>query len=227
MVESDLIHNSPYNPASRFGGWDWRPARRDETFRTCSFCGSMHPADLAEMLGPVNGPCVTCGERGWRKCCDGQHDPAARHSYDPGYVYASWADMKYGWPHKFYVEGLKPAEGLLHCIGHYHGGTGPGGTGVDPGARWVAAADLTREEKKIVRADGMGPGTRKEGFSGWYMLGRRSSVFGKFYTEHLRDPAIGEDVKDKIMSASGIWIRWEGQGVAWAGSKEALNAEAN
>lgn len=33
--------------ADRWGGWSWREASRGEHFRRCSYCGSMHPDDLA------------------------------------------------------------------------------------------------------------------------------------------------------------------------------------
>lgn len=60
----------------------WRPPEpegRDGPsgypFRTCWYCGSMHPDDLLSFM--ASAP-VTLGE----------------------------ADWKYGWPHKFYVEGI-------------------------------------------------------------------------------------------------------------------------
>jgi len=56
----------------------WRPGRvsirypNGEPFRTCSYCGSIHPEDLLTALN--TGATL------------------------------EMADMKYGWPHKFYVE---------------------------------------------------------------------------------------------------------------------------
>lgn len=78
--------------AQRFGPTLWREPRPlggegipyRETFRTCSYCGSIHPEDLYRHLA---------GEPG-----------AELHG----------ADWKYGWPHKFYVQGIpNPAAGQL------------------------------------------------------------------------------------------------------------------
>lgn len=33
--------------AERWGGWSWREPSRGEHYRTCSYCGSVHPEDLA------------------------------------------------------------------------------------------------------------------------------------------------------------------------------------
>ena len=40
----DLVHGSE---AERWGGWSWREPSRGEHYRTCSYCGSIHPEDLA------------------------------------------------------------------------------------------------------------------------------------------------------------------------------------
>lgn len=82
MSETIKAHDFDFG-ASRFGGPKWRPAgeklhpSNDDvpSFRTCSYCGSMHPEDLLEALKAG----------------------AELHM----------ADMKYGWPHKFYVDGVK------------------------------------------------------------------------------------------------------------------------
>jgi hypothetical protein len=75
--------------AQRFGPTFWREPRPlgegspyRETFRTCSYCGSIHPEDLY------------------------------RHLTAPAGAELHGADWKYGWPHKFYVEGIpNPAVG--------------------------------------------------------------------------------------------------------------------
>lgn len=57
-------------------------------FRTCTYDGSIHPDDLLAYLTPGRG--VTLNE----------------------------ADWKYGWPHKFYVEGIpNPMAGFTICSG--------------------------------------------------------------------------------------------------------------
>jgi len=57
-----------------YGPATWNPATSDRAQR-CSWCGSMHPHDLAEALRA-------------------------------GTAKGHWADFKYGWPHKFYVDGV-------------------------------------------------------------------------------------------------------------------------
>lgn len=58
----------------------WRAPRNDleygrsEPYRTCSYCGSMHPEDLVRLL---------------------ETDPRVK---------LGGSDWKYGWPHKFYVD---------------------------------------------------------------------------------------------------------------------------
>jgi hypothetical protein len=227
---ADPVHGSGWNSAARWGGWDWRQPRYGDFFRTCSFCGSIHPEDLAAET-PGTGTCTTCGLQGWDACFRGQKaswmtpevlaspdigdEERARiealhpaHSYDPGGWYASWADRKYGWPHKFYVEGLKPRDpSLVHCIGHSRGGDGSA-----PGHGWAAAAGLTRAQKQIIKDDGMHAGGK---FDGWYQFAPRASLHAKFYTIHLADPAINQDVKDVIQRVSGLRFRFEDGRVGW------------
>jgi hypothetical protein len=232
---ADPVHGSGWNSAARWGGWTWREPRYGDFFRTCSFCGCIHPEDLAaETAG--TGTCSVCGQAGWPACFGNQSHAgikatvqrgeldvsdeerarvlamADEHSYDPGGWYASWADWKYGWPHKFYVEGLKPRDlSLLHCVGSSNSPDRPGTSG-----DWVRAGDLTREQKKVIKDDGMHGGGK---FEGWYLLQPRSTLHAKFYTAHLADPRIGRDAKDTIQRAGGlrftfgdgqvVWQRWE------------------
>ncbi|MCI3277637.1 hypothetical protein [Streptomyces cylindrosporus] len=41
---TDPVHGAE---AERWGGWSWREASRGEHYRTCSYCGCIHPDDLA------------------------------------------------------------------------------------------------------------------------------------------------------------------------------------
>jgi hypothetical protein len=47
MPEDQNVHSE----AGRWGGWFWREPSRGEHFRRCSYCGSVHPADLAAEPG--------------------------------------------------------------------------------------------------------------------------------------------------------------------------------
>lgn len=83
--------NGVFYAAADFMIWrlpGWRDDKRSdeevyrETFRTCGYCGSIHPEDLLAVLR--NG--------------------ATLHG----------SDWKYGWPHKFYVEGIpNPMAGTI------------------------------------------------------------------------------------------------------------------
>jgi hypothetical protein len=239
---ADPVHGSGWNSAARWGGWSWSEPARGEHFRRCSFCGSIHPGDLAaETAG--TGTCTICSQQGWEACFRAQKAPwmtddalagldisdeeRARvdalnpaHSYGPGGWYASWADRKYGWPHKFYVEGLRNRDpGALFCVGSSsearEGPYAPGGEMYRPlserypGQNWVAAADLTPEQQAIIERDRMGG-------SDHYLFGTRPTHHAKFYTIHLADPAISQDVKDKIQQASGLRFTFTDDGrVGW------------
>ena len=236
---ADPVHGRGWNSAARWGGWDWREPRYGEHFRTCSFCGCIHPEDLAAETAGTD-TCAVCGSQGWDACFGGQKaawmtpemlagpgigdEERARiealhpaHSYDPGGWYASWADRKYGWPHKFYVEGLSPrVPSLLHCIGHGSGGDGRRPAG---GGSWVEAKDLSREQKRIVKADGMHASGQ---FDGWYLFAPRASLHAKFYSIHLADPRISQEVRDAIQAASGLRFTFSGDGsVRWGPWTEA------
>lgn len=94
----------------------WRPesppdqskvGMRTGELRGCSYCGSMHPEDVAAA--------IRAGAHG------------------------SWADRKYGWPHKAYFDGVpNPHAGLLEVRGSSNApqrGWEPGGDG-----HWYAPA---------------------------------------------------------------------------------------
>src|SRR6267154_1870567 len=90
--EKPTCHNADWRTQGPFKVPEahWRDPREHdggpykETFRTCYFCGSIHPEDLLKALQAGAIP------RG--------------------------SDWKYGWPHKFYIEGIpnpiagQPAE---------------------------------------------------------------------------------------------------------------------
>lgn len=239
---ADPVHGSGWNSAARWGGWDWRPPRDGEWFRTCSFCGCIHPEDLAPELVP-QGECKACGETGWDACFRGMQphwytqaktagelsgiiaeEMAAMesrhpaHSYDPGGAYASWADRKYGFPHKFYVNGLKSRdpERLFVVSSHRPAREGPYAPGgehyrppqeTSPGPRWVKPSEIPDGTV----TDGWGD----LGDCDLVGLGAKPDLFVKFYTEHLKDPAVGQDVKDAVQRASGLRITFTDDGRGW------------
>lgn len=126
-------------------GWDdpqpARPYDRDSAnlgpygtaWRTCAWCGSIHPDDLlaaiqAQGLG--------------RNPTDEDFSRAARGEgplYEPGKVTLGEADWKYGWPHKLYIHGIpNPHAGQTVQIGsHYHDGINEPTMGAAPATAFV------------------------------------------------------------------------------------------
>ncbi len=227
---ADPVHGSGWNSAARWGGWHWEESRGAEHFRRCSFCGCIHPEDLAaETAG--DGTCRICGEQGPETCLRRRQPPWAKealieqdlhednrallealnayHSYDPGGWHASWADQKYGWPHKFYAQGVTNRHPeILRIIT----ALSPGQEyriGRETGYQWHAIADIP-------------PGTDVSGWGledGHYShvgLGSDRTHFVKFYTIHLADPAISQDAKDTIQRVSGLRFTFTEDGkVGW------------
>lgn len=98
MQPKDIVTCHRYDWASTTTNTYWHAAREHSDdrgpyaypFRTCSFCGSVHPGDALNFL-----------KHGARA-----HD----------------ADWKYGWPHKFYLDGvLNPIFGKTVAIGRSFG----------------------------------------------------------------------------------------------------------
>lgn len=241
---ADPVHGTGWNNAARWGGWTWREPRDGEWFRTCSFCGCIHPEDLAPELVP-QGPCTVCGETGWEACfraqqpgwyqgakdrgqldgfpaeeiarAEAMHEP---HAYDPGGAYLSWADFKYGFPHKTYVKQLKNREpDRLHIVGTSseaaQGPYAPGGEHYKPiherypGQRWVRPSQIP---EGTVTA---GHGELREDRD-MVLIETKPTLFAKLYTVHLKDPAISQDAKDAIAVASGLQVTFTEDGrVSW------------
>ena len=70
-------------------------------FRTCGYCGSIYPEDLFNALSRPRrlGPCAARVEP--------DDLPGRRFIRHTCRVSLGGADWKYGWPHKFYVEGIE------------------------------------------------------------------------------------------------------------------------
>jgi len=213
---ADPVHGHGFNTAARWGGWSWNAPSRGEHFRRCSFCGSIHPDDLAaEPAG------TGCGHPG---CPDPHsqlarvHFPVAGLAGDRRHVFvdtgwrASWADMKYGWPHKFYVEGLVNRDpSSLSVIGSASGPQAPSWA-AGAGEQWVPVSRLTRQQRKTARGEGY---LRSGDQGGWLLFGHRNTHFAKFYTIHLADPAIGEQTREIIARVSRRRLTFDDGLVSW------------
>ena len=184
MAESPLVHGSQAEQWG--GGWHWCEPARGEHFRRCSYCGSIHPDDLA-------------AEPSWR---------------------ASWADRKYGWPHKFYVDiPNRDPDRLFYVGGLSQAVSGPYAPGGEcytpPGPELVAMADLTPEQRAICERDGALRPDDEDTGRRYFQFGTRKSHFGKFYTIHLADPAIRPEIKTSIERLSGLHFIFAGGKVSW------------
>jgi hypothetical protein len=147
----------------------WRDPSHGEHFRRCSYCGSIHPDDLA-------------AETGW---------------------HAEWADQKYGWPHKFYVDiANRDPEQLYVTTSSTH-----------PSPGLTAVTDLIPEQEQIMEREGYGPGSKYR--PEYVQFGTRPSHYGKFYTIHLSDPDLSAETKNRIEAVSGIRFTFEEGRVAW------------
>lgn len=188
---------------------DWRPAAPPDLslrntrhttgrLRSCGYCGSMHPTDLAAALA--------VGAK------------------------AHWADFKYGWPHKMYVEGIpNPHAGMMESrFG--------AGSAVPTCPKTNAACESGRqdfyhpvcecmkqaeptegfhESTPVVRMQsGFRPHDGKPNYS-WHEAGRpaKSTTDGKFYTVHLKDAT--DDEKHVIHRAMGLRFDFSDGKVTW------------
>jgi hypothetical protein len=170
MAVADITEPVHGSEAARHGGWRWQ-IRGAEHFRRCSYCGSLHPADLAAAGGRVD-----------------------------------WADQKYGWPHKFYIDVPNRDPEAVHCVGSYRGPLDQMREG------WVPAAELTRAQQEIVRRDGM---VLADDWATAYTFGTRPYHHGKFYTAHLADPDLEPGIKAAVEDLCGLRFTFSTGRVFW------------
>lgn len=177
MTETTRVHEHDYACKTYHpdGNVPWREAtppdmtagRTTGHMRSCQFCGSMHPADVAAA--------IRAGAKG------------------------SFADMKYGWPHKAYFHEVPyPFKGLPESR---HSASQPPQAEIDAG-KWVRVPD------------GFSRSTGAPEFR-WAAtpVPAAATTTGKFYTLHLQD-ASPED-RDTIERHLGLRFEFDGKGVGW------------
>jgi len=122
---------------------------------------------------------------------------------------AEWADRKYGWPHKFYVEIPNRNPEALFAVGS----RSAKGTAVDEpmGNGWVRVADLTAEQRSILQRDRMG-----SDYTTHVLFGTRPHHHAKFYTVHLADLAVSPQTKHAIEQRSGLHFEFRDGRVSWS-----------
>jgi hypothetical protein len=194
-MSDDPVHGSE---AERFGGWDWRDPRRGESHRTCSYCGSCHPEDV-----------VAAVKRAWEL-------RSLQSIIDQPAIPIDWADRKYGWPHKFYLDIPNENPKEMFVVGSASGGKWDTGE-ESPGEAYVAWDKMSRQQKKVVKRDRAYwlelDGTMKR--PAFVMFGTREVFHAKFYTTHLGDPAISDEVKEAVYAAGARRYTFDGGVVRW------------
>lgn len=160
------VHPETQSTVLKFGAWEWRKPARGAHYRTCSYCGSISPIDLAN-------------EERW---------------------HADWADRKYGWPHKFYVDITSREPQRLHVLGSTNAVNKPPGD-------WVTMDDLTKEQRAA--ADDAGYGFKFDLTPNYLLFGHRLKHHAKFYSVHLRDSAVPAETKKMIELRSGITFEFD------------------
>ena len=183
-------HATSYRPAEPNG------RNKDDgygyPFRSCAYCGSMHPEDLYNLL--TTNPDVTLGG----------------------------ADWKYGWPHKFYVENIpNPKAGQRVSISSMSCGSVTSMTREDvekeakryPNKEYVISVHKT---ENIEYEDDVE--TRRTSQSywqiRWYEPGLKHT-HAKFYNVHIKDiadDATREEFCRLIAEKGGIDFKLEADG---------------
>lgn len=187
---SARVH-SPAESVYLADGWGWREPRYLHHCRTCSYCGCVHPEDL-----------IT--ETGW---------------------HAEWADRKYGWPHKFYITlPVRPEfADLPDSRGSTHGPLDSPYAGDRD--RYISVHDLTDDQIEVLIKTGSLRGREElermrsetDRFHGYaFCRAGDYTLHHKFYTVHLADSEISDEVKNEIHRRSGLVFEWLDDGkVRW------------
>lgn len=123
---------------------------------------------------------------------------------------ADWADFKYGWPHKFYVDIPNRNPDALFAIGAANHPQPTSGA-------YIAWADLTPVQLEIARRDGF---DRDEDGWAYILFGTRPTHGGKFYTTHLAAADLDPDVRAAIEQRCGLAFTFDGTQVSWRPAKE-------
>jgi hypothetical protein len=122
---------------------------------------------------------------------------------------ADWADMKYGWPHKFYVDIPNREPATLYVVS----ATFTTDPGRSPARGDIAWEDLTPEQMAAACSDGYDRGDRRPTF---IQFGHHANHGGKFYTAHLADRALDPAAKAAIEERCGLRFTFNDGRVSWA-----------
>jgi hypothetical protein len=121
-------------------------------------------------------------------------------------MHADWADRKYGWPHKFYIDVPNQDADRLFVVSR---------TNFDTTDRGYTKGDELAPELRAVAEQDDGWGEFRP--DAWYQFTTRRTHHAKFYTAHLADPAITDEMKERIYAFGGLRFTFEDGQVRWAG----------
>lgn len=140
----------------------------------------------------------------FRRCsyCGSMHPDDFAEEIARGPLQVDWADRKYGWPHKVYVHVPNREPDALFCVSRANW--------AQP-APYIAAEDLTDEQREIVLRDGWGAPDA----GSWYHFTTRANHFGKFYTKHLADPTLSDETQERIAQRIGLRFEFFDGKVRW------------
>jgi hypothetical protein len=175
-----------------------------------------HSADDLDANGRPPGPWMNNTEPCWRCWFCGSMPPDQLAAAIKAGATVSWADRKYGWPHKVYVEGVpNQFAGQLEIRGSTSTGRRPSDAEIE------ASKNDEHMGPWHEYQDGYDSRTGKPVMS-WRRLDKpkpaAATSGGKFYTVHLKDATPEERVI--IERAMGLSFTFEGDGVRWAAFQE-------
>ncbi|MFJ5984340.1 hypothetical protein [Lentzea sp. NPDC092896] len=119
---------------------------------------------------------------------------------------AEWADRKYGWPHKFYVDIPNRDPARLYVLGSSSGPNPP-----TESRDWIARSDVSAEQREALERDDYFENDSRTHF----LFGPRPLHHAKFYSIHLRDAELDPAVKAAIEPRCGLTFVFDGTSVAW------------
>lgn len=158
---------------------------------------------MAERNDPVHGwGADWWGAWSWRKPSRGEHFRRCSFcgSIHPDDLLAEkgwradWADLKYGFPHKFYVAIANRDPERMYVLASAN---------FRPALErsWLRVpGELTPEQLAALERDGYVGDYRPD----YVQFGTHEHHFGKFYTVHLADPSIAPETKAAVEQISGV-----------------------
>lgn len=121
---------------------------------------------------------------------------------------ASWADWKYGFPHKWYADIVNRTPEQRYIFTACHGDRPRNFLTGHEDDRWIRASDIPED----VNTEGW---RDIEHDYDWVQLGTRAHHHAKFYTRHFADPALLPTIAEDLMRRSGLRIEFTGTTITW------------